>query len=57
MITNSTIVEKIIEKTKNEPILQKFILDIVNHENETSQYNAEYTKLIEKAITDMENKK
>lgn len=50
MIKNSTIIEKIKDKTKNDVSMQKFLLDILNHENENSQYTKEYEKLIDKAL-------
>lgn len=50
MIKNSIIIEKIIDKTKNNQAMQEFLLNIINHENESSQYTKEYTKLIEDAI-------
>lgn len=50
MIKNTTIIEKIKEKTKNDAEMQKFLLDIVNRENENSQYTKEYERLIRKAV-------
>lgn len=50
MIKNTAIIEKIKDKTKNDAGMQEFLLDIVNHENENSQYTKEYEKLIKKAI-------
>ena len=50
MIKNTAIIEKIKDKTKNNAAMQEFLLDIVNHENENSQYTKEYAKLIKKAI-------
>lgn len=50
MIKNSIIIEKIKDKTKNDKSMQNFLLDILNHENENSQYTKEYEKLIEKAL-------
>lgn len=50
MIKNQTIIKKIKDKTKNNLAMQSFLLDIVNHENESSQYRKEYTKLIDKAL-------
>ena len=50
MIKNSIIIEKIKDKTKNDESMQNFLLDILNHENENSQYTKEYEKLIDKAL-------
>lgn len=50
MIKNTIIIEKIKEKTKYDLAMQEFLLDIVNHENENTQYSKEYDKLIKKAI-------
>lgn len=50
MIKNTAIIEKIKDKTKNDESLREFLLDIVNHENENSQYTKEYERLIKKAI-------
>lgn len=50
MIKNSTIIEKIKEKTKSDINMQNFLMDILNHENENSQYTKEYEKLIDKAL-------
>lgn len=50
MIKNTAIIEKIKDKTKNDVGMQKFLLDIVNRENENSQYTKEYEKLIKRAI-------
>lgn len=50
MIKNQTIIQKIQEKTQNDSAMQEFLLDIINHENESSQYTKEYNKLIDKAI-------
>lgn len=50
MIKNTAIIEKIKEKTKNDEGMRNFLLDIINHENESSQYTKEYEKLIKKAI-------
>lgn len=50
MIKNSIIIEKIKDKTKNDKSMQNFLLDILNHENENSQYTKEYEKLIDKAL-------
>ena len=50
MIKNQTIIDKIEAKTTDDKIMHDFLFDIINHENENSQYSKEYTKLIEKAI-------
>lgn len=50
MIKNQTIIQKIQEKTQNDSAMQEFLLDIINHENESSQYTKEYNKLIDKAV-------
>lgn len=50
MIKNMAIIEKIKDKTKNDVEMQTFLLDIINHENENSQYTKEYEKLIDKAL-------
>ena len=50
MIKNTTIIEKIKDKTQHDMGMQAFLLDIVNHENENTQYTKEYEKLIEEAI-------
>ena len=55
MIKNSTIIEKIKDKTKNDASMQTFLLDILNHENENSQYTKEYEKLIDKALREGSN--
>ena len=51
MIKNQTIIQKIQEKTKTDMAMQEFLLDIINHENEKSQYTKEYNKLIKKALS------
>ncbi len=50
MIKNQTIIEKLKEKTGEDKVMQEFLLDIVNHENENSQYTRKYKALIEKAV-------
>ncbi len=50
MIKNQTIIEKIKEETKNDMVMQEFLLDITNHENENSQYKNKYNTLIRKAV-------
>ncbi len=50
MIKNQTIIQKIQDKTKNDLAMQDFLLNIVNHENESSQFTKEYNKLIDKAV-------
>ena len=37
-------------KTTDDKVMHDFLFDIINHENENSQYSKEYTKLIDKAI-------
>lgn len=41
MIKNTAIIDKIKEKTKNDENMREFLLDIINHENESSQYTKE----------------
>ena len=55
MIKNTTIIDKIKEKTKNDAGMKDFLLDIVDHENENSQYTKEYEKLIEQAVKERKN--
>lgn len=50
MIKNQTIIEKIKEQTSDDKVMQEFLLDIINHENENSQYTRKYKALIEKAV-------
>jgi hypothetical protein len=50
MIKNQTIIEKLKERTADDKIMQEFLLDIINHENENSQYTRKYKSLIEKAV-------
>lgn len=50
MIKNQTIIQKIQDKTKNDLAMQDFLLNIVNHQNESSQFTKEYNKLIDKAV-------
>lgn len=50
MIKNTTIIEKIKEKTKNDEGMQSFLLNIVNYENENTQYTKEYERLIDIAL-------
>lgn len=50
MIKNQTIKNKLDEKTKNDRAMHDFLFDIVNHENERSQYSKKYSQLIDKAI-------
>ena len=49
MIKNQTIIEKIKEQTSDDKVMQEFLLNIINHENENSQYTRKYKALIEKA--------
>lgn len=55
MIKNSVIIKKIKNKTKHDKSMQNFLLDILNHENENSQYTKEYEKLIHKALKEGDN--
>lgn len=55
MIKNQTIKDKLDEKTKNDKAMHDFLLDIVNHENESSQYSKKYSELIDKAIKERGN--
>lgn len=50
MIKNQTIINKIKEQTADDKVMQGFLLDIINHENENCQYTRKYKALIEKAI-------
>lgn len=50
MIKNQTIIDKIKEQTSDDKVMQEFLLDIINHENENSQYTRKYKALIEKAV-------
>lgn len=54
MIKNQTIKEKIKTKTKNDNVMQEFLLDIIEHENESSQYSKKYKSLIDKALKNEE---
>lgn len=50
MIKNQTIIDKLNDRTKEDDIMRDFLLDIINHENENSQYTRKYKSLIEKAV-------
>lgn len=50
MIKNKTIINKIKEKTGADEVMQKFLLDVTNHETESSQYNKKYKELIDRAV-------
>ena len=55
MIKNQTIKEKLDEKTKNDKAMRDFLFDIVNHENESSQYTKKYKELIDLALNERGN--
>ncbi|WP_174919139.1 hypothetical protein [Peptacetobacter hominis] len=50
MIKNKSIINKIKEKTKDDADMSMFLINILNHENDNSQYKKEYEKLIDKYI-------
>ena len=52
---NKTIKEKLDEKTKNDKAMRDFLFDIVNHENESSQYTKKYKELIDLALNERGN--
>ena len=54
MISNKGIIEKINSKTEGNDIMNKFLMDILEHENENSHYSKKYKQLIEKAVKDLE---
>ena len=49
-IKNTTIVEKLKEATKNDPVMQEFLLAVVGNEYRTTQFNKIYKAEIDKAI-------
>ncbi len=50
MLSNKHILNKIDEYTQDNLLMRKFLKNIVNHENENSQYQRVYKKLIEQAV-------
>lgn len=50
MIKNNTIVEKVKEETKDDLVMQQFIMEILNHETESSQFKNKYSSLIKDAV-------
>ena len=53
MISNKAIIEKINSKTEGHDIMNKFLMDILEHENENAHYSKKYKQLIEKAVKDL----
>ena len=49
MIANEKIKEKVLEHTKDDEIMQKFLVDIINHETESTQFRNYYKNLISEA--------
>lgn len=49
MIQNKLIIEKLEKKTKNDPVMKKFIEDLIDKETEGGQITKTYKQLVEKA--------
>ena len=49
-IKNKTIEEKLIESTKDDPIMQDFLITVVGNEYKTTHYNKVYQAEIDKAM-------
>ena len=49
-IKNKTIEEKLREATKEDMIMQEFLVDVVGNEYKTTQFKQFYKNAIEKAI-------
>ena len=56
-IKNKTIEEKLKEATKDDPVMQQFLLAVVGNEYRTTQYNKVYKAEIDKAIAAKEGGK
>lgn len=53
MIKNQTIIDKVNEKTEDDLIMRKFIKEILNFEEENSQFKNGYEKIIAKTLKEM----
>ncbi len=53
-IKNKTIEEKLKAATKDDPIMQEFLLAVVGNEYKTTQYNKVYSAEINKAVKKVE---
>lgn len=49
MIQNKLIIEKLEKKTKNDPVMKKFIENLIDKETEGGQFTKTYKQLVEKA--------
>lgn len=49
MIRNKLIIEKLEKKTKNYPVMKKFIENLIDKETEGGQITKTYKQLIERA--------
>jgi hypothetical protein len=52
---NKKIMDKISGKCKNDRILKKFIMEVLNNEEEGRQYNKTYKKFVKEALREIEN--
>lgn len=53
MIQNKLILDKLEEKTKNDPDMKKFIEVLMDKETEGGQFTKSYKQLIEKATKEV----
>lgn len=56
MIKNQKILNKILEKTKDDLVLKDFLLDICNNDDLYKQYKIKYNELIKKSLKKMGDK-
>lgn len=52
---NKKIMDKISGKCKNDKILKKFIMKVLNNEEEGRQYNKTYKRFVKEALREIEN--
>lgn len=50
---NKKIMDKISGKCKNDKILKKFIMEVLNNEEEGRQYNKTYKKFVKEALREI----